>query len=497
MSERVRIALEPLGAVVEVERGAPLADALFRFGVEFPCGGKGRCRGCRVRVLAGAAEAGPEHAALLTPEELAAGWRLACRMRAESDLSLELAQWEMSILGDASAFAFTPAEGFGIAIDLGTTTLVAQIVDLRAGVVVGVETALNPQARWGSDVMSRVQHALDPAGAAELRAAIRESLGPMAVRLAAGRPVERIVLVGNTAMHHLFCGIGVEGLSQAPFETAKPGTRAFTKCELGWDVPGAPDIRFLGCAGGFVGSDVVAGALAVGIGRGELDGLIDLGTNGEIVFGTRGHILCASTAAGPAFEGGRISAGMRAAAGAVAEVWVEDGALACRVLGGGPPRGICGSGLVDAVACGLDLGMVQPGGRGAVPLPGLEVTQRDIREVQLAKAAIAAGAALTLARLGASAGEVGRLHLAGAFGNYVNRASARRIGLVEFPAETVHPAGNTALLGAKMALLSPAFDCAEIEALRLRMEHFALASDAAFEATYVDKMRFDETEAPA
>jgi uncharacterized 2Fe-2S/4Fe-4S cluster protein (DUF4445 family) len=496
MSDLVRIALQPLGAVVEAPLGAPLRELLFAHGVEFPCGGRGRCRGCRVKVLAGSAPAGPEHAALLSPAELASGWRLACQLRAAPGLVLELAQWELSVLGDESRFEFTPVEGYGIAIDLGTTTLVAQLVDLAAGAVLGVETALNPQVRYGSDVMSRIQHALDPAGAADLRRSIREELGALSARVSrTAKSVTRIAIVGNTAMHHLFCGLDASPLARAPFETPYLDSRAYRKSDLAWDLTGDPEIRFLPCIGGFVGSDVLAGIVATGLGKSSsAEALIDLGTNGEIVVAAGGRMLCASTAAGPAFEGGGISCGMRAATGAIVEVSADHGSLRPRVLGGGPARGICGSGLVDAAAVALDLGLVLPTGRlpgGKLPLaPGLELRQRDIRELQLAKGALAAGVEILLARLEVPPAAVSRVHLAGAFGNYVNRASAARIGLIEFPADVVHPAGNTALLGAKLALFSPNFDCAGFEAVRRRVSHVPLAADPRFEDTYVANMSF-------
>ncbi len=295
-------------------------------------------------------------------------------------------------------------------------------------------------------------------------------------------------------MHHLFCGIDVEPLSHVPFETARDGLEVFHARALGWEVAGDPQVRFLPCLGGFVGSDILAGILATKMHESApLVGLIDLGTNGEIVFGNREGMVCASTAAGPAFEAGRISMGMRASTGAITEVALADGALRCHVLGNVEPRGICGSGLVDAVAAGLELGAIQPSGRLAnqqrmFPLaPPVALTQADIRELQLAKAAIAAGIGIVLKKLGAEPGDVERLYLAGAFGNYVNRASARRIGLIDFPDDKVQQAGNTALLGAKLALFNPWLDFA---AIRARVRHVSLASDAEFQEIYVGEMRF-------
>jgi uncharacterized 2Fe-2S/4Fe-4S cluster protein (DUF4445 family) len=488
----VRIRLEPLGRTFEVELGAPLREVLFGAGLEFPCGGHGRCRRCRVRILAGEGPPTSEERRILSRDELAAGWRLGCRIEAVSDLTLEIAQWEAPILGDNSKFEFTPREGLGVAVDVGTTTLVAQLVDLATANVLAVRAALNPQAAHGADIMSRVQFALAPEGRGRLRDLIRAAVGRMIAEMLAEAAPDRapalVTVVGNTVMHHLFSDVDLAPLAAVPFEPRDDGLKRFRPAELGWDFPPATEVRFLPCLGGFVGSDILAGILATRLAAGDrLVGLVDLGTNGEIVFGAGGSLVCASTAAGPAFEGGRISCGMRAATGAVAEVSLGDGGLSCRVIGHTAARGICGSGLVDAVACGLDLGRIQPGGRldgGPLEISGpVRLTQSDVREVQLAKGAIAAGARILLRRLGAEPGDVDRLYLAGAFGNYINLDSARRIGLVEFPGEIVQPAGNTALAGAKLALFTEDYQS-------IRAEHVPLAADPEFEDTYVDSMRF-------
>jgi uncharacterized 2Fe-2S/4Fe-4S cluster protein (DUF4445 family) len=223
--------------------------------------------------------------------------------------------------------------------------------------------------------------------------------------------------------------------------------------------------------------------------------LLDLGTNGEIVVGNRERLLCASTAAGPAFEGARISMGMRAATGAVSGVHVESGRLRCHVLGQGAPRGVCGSGLVDAVAAGLDLGWIKPNGRFAngdsLPLVGpVVLNQWDIRELQLAKGAIAAGLRILLEQWGATKGQVRQVFLAGAFGNYINQASARRIGLLDFPPEQIQPAGNTALLGAKLALFSLSEHNGAYPEVLQKIKHVSLHEDPRFQETYVEEMTF-------
>jgi len=495
-----RISLRPTQVDLRAEAGTPLRDLLFEQGVEFPCGGQGRCRGCRVRVLEGAAEVNPAQRERLSPDEIANGWRLACQCVVTSDLVIELRQWDAAILVDDTPFAFLPREGLGVAVDLGTTTLVAQLLDLRAGRVLAVRTALNAQARQGADVMSRVQFATAPGGQRQLEVLIRSQIGKLIVQLLSaanrsGSEVRDVVLVGNTVMHHLFCGFTVEPLAQFPFESERTGLAVFQAGELGWDFSADSRVRFLPCLGGFVGSDVLAGILATKLGDGEgLTGLIDLGTNGEIVIGTRAKMLCASTAAGPAFEGARISMGMRASTGAISEVTQDQGGVKCHVLGNASPSGLCGSGLVDAVAVGLERGVIDPSGRLAngrnpwVLCPPVSLTQNDVRELQLAKAAIAAGVRVLLERWGATS--LTRLYLAGAFGNYINRASAHRIGLLSFPPDSVEAAGNTALLGAKLALFSLDGEDGAYGDLRRRVEHVALNADPSFQDVFVEELAF-------
>jgi len=246
-----------------------------------------------------------------------------------------------------------------------------------------------------------------------------------------------------------------------------------------------------------VGSDILAGLLATRIAESEeLIGLIDLGTNGEIVLGNRHRVFCASTAAGPAFEGARISMGMRASTGAVSQVTVESGKLRCHVLGNVEATGICGSGLVDAVAAGLDLGLIRPSGRCVSNgsaweiCRGVSLTQKDVRELQLAKAAIASGLVMLRERWGGA--QPARLYLAGAFGNYVNRTSARRIGLIDYPPDQVQPAGNTALLGAKLALFSMDAEDGTYGRLRDRVEHVSLSADPRFQDIFVQQLSFPE-----
>jgi uncharacterized 2Fe-2S/4Fe-4S cluster protein (DUF4445 family) len=481
------LTLSPAGRRLHVVDGTALRDVLFEAGVEFPCGGRGRCKACRVRVLKGQLEPEDEEKRRLGEAELAQGWRLACRHTVTDNLELELAQWEMPVLSDHTIFAFSPQPGFGIAIDLGTTTIAAQLLDLATGHVLAAETALNAQARHGADVLSRVEFALR-GGEAELRGLIRDQIRELIGRLGAGRPLDRIVLVGNTVMHHLFCGLDVTPLATHPFEPVHP-----ERIRLPAEEFGAP-LEFLPCIGGLVGADILAGIMATGLHEtAGLWALVDLGTNGEVVVGRGKQMLCTSTAAGPAFEGARIAQGMRAATGAISEVTLAGAALHCRVIGGGAARGLCGSGLVDAAAAGLELGRIDGSGRLAEPLAlsgAVALHPYDVRELQLAKGAIAAGLSILAARFNAKPGDIERLCLAGAFGNYISRASANRIGLLRLPVERMIPAGNTALLGAKRALFE---DTDAWDALARRIEHVSLNEEPAFQEIFASEMRFPAT----
>jgi uncharacterized 2Fe-2S/4Fe-4S cluster protein (DUF4445 family) len=364
------------------------------------------------------------------------------------------------------------------------------MLDLASGEILAVCTGLNPQCSHGADVMSRVLFALSNPGLTPL---IRTAIGGMVAQLAGNRSAEvnEIVLVGNTVMHHLFAGIDVEPLSHAPFVPGDAHEQVFLPEQLRWNLQHACRIRFLPCLGGFVGSDVLAGIVAANLAAGDrLRVLIDLGTNGEIVLGNRERMLCASTAAGPAFEAASIRMGMRAASGAIAHVFLRDQALECHVIGDTAPRGICGSGVVDAVAAGLELGAIMPSGQLAdgakeFPVSGpVTLAQNDIRELQLAKAAIACGLRLLLRRWGATHDDIEAVHLAGAFGNYVRMESAVRVGLLETAPCKIIAAGNTALRGAKIMLLS-----AGIPPLP-PIEHVPLAFEPGFQDTFIDCLKF-------
>ncbi len=407
-----------MSRVLRLPAGKPLSERLFAAGVEFPCGGEGTCNGCLVRVDGG-------------------DWEPGCRCRTTAAVTVEVEQWSspVMVLTDEVRLEAEPRAGFGYAIDLGSTTLVAQRVELSTGEVAEVHTAINAQTRHGADLMSRIAFDLKSPG--KLTGLIRRQLG----HLLHGSAEEAIV-AGNTAMHHLFCGLSVEPLASVPFRSPNLGGYTFEGRELGWPVK---RVTVLPCLGGFVGGDLLAGLAAVA--PAENEALVDLGTNGEVCIARGGEILCASTAAGPAFESRRFRRGSQ---------------------------------LVEMVAQGLDEGWVQANGRLGEGAPE-KLKQSDVRQLQLGKAAIAAGLELL--------GGAGRIHLAGAFGNYVRESSAKRIGLLPGDAP-VHPAGNSSLRGARLLLLQPERRSALIADILERARHVELATLPRFQDCYVGNMVF-------
>lgn len=346
------IQLHPLGKEIIVNDQTPLIDVLLEFGIEFPCGGNGTCGKCKVRLLDGNIQITEQHRQKLHKLALANDWRLACFSKCTSDITLEIEQFNHLILADESEFEFTPRPGFGVAVDLGTTTLVAQLIDLSTSKVIAVETMLNPQVRFGDDLISRIQACMD-GNAVEMTHMIRSSIGTMIELMLKKHQVvlHQVVLVGNTVMQLIFSNCNVSPLSMYPFHTENLYMKTFLPEEVGWKFLISENIKFYPSIGSFVGSDILAGIVATGIHKSEsYTALIDLGTNGEIVLGNKHRILCASTSAGPAFEGANISMGMRAVTGAISSFSLDMVDIEAHVIGNTSPKGICGSALIDAVA---------------------------------------------------------------------------------------------------------------------------------------------------
>jgi len=489
------IRLHPLGKEIQVNDQTPLIDVLHEFGIEFPCGGKGTCGKCKVKLLKGNIDISEIHQQQIEKLGLSHEWRLACYSQCTDDITLEIDQFSHLILADESEFDFIPQSGFGIAIDLGTTTLVAQLIDLSTSKVLAVETALNPQVKFGADLISRISACLD-GHATEMTRIIRSSIGTMLELLLQKHPVEinKVALVGNTVMQLIFSDRDVTPLSAYPFHTDNLRSEFFDAKELGWQFGVSQKIQFFPPIGSFVGSDILAGIAATGLHTKQAyTALIDLGTNGEIAVGNKDHTLCASTAAGPAFEGTNISMGMRATTGAISSINLTEGKLVANVIGNVTPKGICGSALVDAVAILREMGLIDMFGsivseEDRINISGnVYLTQKDIHEFQLAKAAIAAGLEILCNTLSIQLSDLQDIYIAGAFGNYINLRNIARTGMIELPGEKIRKMGNTALIGAKIFLFS---DDETIENILSKTSHINLEQDPSFQDIYVDKMMF-------
>lgn len=490
-----RILLQPLGKTLTVNDQTPLIDVLHEYGVEFPCGGKGTCGKCKVKLLEGEIDTSEIHRQKLNLLGLDDEWRLACYSVCKEDITLEIDQYNHLILADESEFEFTPQCGLGVAVDLGTTTLVAQLIDLKTATVLAVETRLNPQAKFGADLISRIQACIN-GNAEELKQLIRFNVGTMIELLLQKKQVklQKIAIVGNTAMHHIFGGFDVSPLAQYPFDTQHLNATLFETTELNWSFEIERSITFYPSIGSFVGSDILAGIAATGMQNNEeYTALIDLGTNGEIVVGNKNQLICASTAAGPAFEGTNISMGMRATTGAVSSFQDIDNKFVANVIGNTKPKGMCGSALVDAIALlrqtdqiGM-FGEINSGESAIEIVKGIVLTQKDINEFQLAKAAIAAGLEILCQYLKIQPADIQTVFIAGGFGNYINTPHLVQTGIIGLPETKIRKMGNTALIGAKMFLFQ---DKNEMEEIRSKTKHINLESHPGFQDIYVDKMLF-------
>ncbi|HWQ42899.1 MAG TPA: ASKHA domain-containing protein [Desulfosporosinus sp.] len=599
---------------LDVFEGCTLMEAMNEGGwkVDFPCGGKGKCGKCRIRILKGLEQPTASELELLDAKELEEGIRLACLTKVHNDLICEFLEdkkLEHNILIAAGIRPFliephfkkilievdkpsindqrsdwhrvkdslaqqgysyseletkvplirqlpdvlreakfsliavmygsqvleleqqdTTGTMLGIAFDIGTTTIVGYLLDLYTGKELSVVSALNPQTTYGADVISRVMLASEKDGLNKLHAAVVEAINCLIVEATnkAGvnkRDIYAVSIAANTCMHHLFLGVNPRHIALAPYVPAISEPIVADPLELNIDINQAGKIFVLPNIAGFVGADTVAVLLATDLNKSnEIKLVIDIGTNGEIALGSRDKLFACSAAAGPAFEGAQISCGMRGAEGAIDHVYFKD-KLEFFVIGGGDPKGVCGSALLDTVAGLLKLGMIDKRGKILLPdkltnpkakifqdnlieydgLPAfllaagkitshgrpIMITQRDIRELQMAKGAMAAGIWILIEACDIEIGDITEVLLAGAFGNYLNPHSACLIGLIPMELESkIKMIGNAAGIGAKLALLSSSeyHRAAEIAE---NVNFVELGSQPKFTRTFAECMYFN------
>ena len=402
------------------------------------------------------------------------------------------------------------------AFDIGTTTIAGYLLDSEDGRMLAVESRMNPQAQYGADVIMRANYALEH-GTDVLSRCIREAVNEMLGVLAGDAGISRedifqVCIVGNTCMHHLFLGISPASLVHAPYTPAVSERLVLNAGDYGLDVQRKAELIMLPDIAGYVGADTCGCLLALRQDlKDEISLIIDIGTNGEMVLGNRDRLVTCSTAAGPAFEGAKIECGMRGAAGAVDHVKYENGKWNYTTVGNQPAVGLCGSGFIDLVAGLLDAGMLDENGalssgqekQGVFMLVppeqagnerGVYLTQKDIGEVQLAKAAIAAGIQMLMKRLGITEEEICSVYIAGAFGNYMDPVSAGKIGLL--PAvlvKKVKPVGNAAGEGAKIALVNER-EMLEMDELVGKIDFVELAASGDFQDYFIDELGFEANE---
>lgn len=554
----VNIWVEPLRKSIRIDQGGTLAEGLEQSGIliERPCGGLGDCGACRIWVETPGAVP-PTPSDTISMEEKEAGLRLACRAIPKKNCTVRLEEnyvhenrpldrgrillktirtrrigarpavrvihegdrFVLSCDGEAAPVVLTRWQAAyrpkGLAIDIGTTTMVLSLVCLETGEELATVSSLNPQVLFGHDVMTRIQHARTGTGLNDLAASVREKLNHLIQEACdqTGSRQEEIVDVcigANTTMLQLAARMDPTPLGRAPFRHDIQGGCSYPAGQFGLGVNAVGRVYIPPVIHAFVGADISAGLTCCPefFERDRSVLFIDLGTNGEIALNTGGRWLTTSMAAGPAFEGMGLTTGMRAKDGAVERVDYADGRFVCHTIGGKTARGICGSGIVDLLSVLLESGSLDPSGRlrqledagfqivtveGQLAFEyaqGLYLTQKDIRQIQLVKGAVRAGIDLILYAGGIRADRLDRIFVAGGFGNYLNPSSMAGIGLIpEGTAAKLEFCGNTSLAGSLM-LLTDRDLRAFLQTEAAKMTYIHLATSPKFMSCFMENLNF-------
>ena len=486
---------------------------------ELPCGGHGKCGKCKIRVSGKVSPLTESEKLLLTEDEIKSGVRLACHTFILGECTVEKIYEEKSASvltgGKKTDFPLSPAfKKLAVAVDVGTTTVAARLISAN-GEVLSEYGGNNPQSIYGADVVSRIEAHLGGGGdqlASVIRTEICRAVSSLCEKAEkTASDIDGMVITGNTVMLYLLTNTSPEPLSHAPFTLTRSFGETLSAESLGISALNKDTEVYLpSCISAFVGADTTCAILTALARCGETDALLkdsvtlrgkapsvlaDIGTNGEMALWNNEKLLVCSTAAGPAFEGVGISRGMRGEKGAIDKVSVVNGQLCATVIGGGEPKGICGSGLIDAVAALLDTELLDETGYledGEITvLSPITLTDKDIRAVQLAKSAINAGIKTLIHKAGVSIRDLTALYIAGGFGNYLNKVSAGRIGLL--PIELIGKTeniGNAALIGAEMLLLNKDYR-ASAERISADAVTVELSTSKYFSDTFISGMLFE------
>ncbi len=484
----------PHNFIFSVPHEANLLEVLTQNGFFIPaaCGGYGRCGKCAVKCRTADTE---EYKTVLS-----------CHTSVTSDLTVLLDTESESGLWKVSSLSSYEKRKVGMLLDVGTTTLAACLIDKETGKTLAKASALNPQGAFGADVLSRISAFGDGKGEA-MRSAVVDATNRLIADFSrTGAQIDEVVVAGNPTMLHLFIGVDPSGIGSYPFTPTFVETKYFEGADIGID---APHVRLLPSISAYLGSDVSAGILACEMDKTDKTQLfMDLGTNGEIVLSHKGKLYAASTAAGPALEGANMACGIGGVAGAIDRVWKDNGQLRFTTVEKAPARGICGSGLIDLLALLLDEEILDETGAFSEecdsPLfhhleddcfyltPEVYLSQDDVRQFQLAKAAIAAGVEALLAHCKVKVSEIEHVFLAGGLGYYMSPARAARTGLLsQTLLSRTQIVGNTALAGARLCLLKEENQTA-IDALSRRTDTVELSFSPVFSQAYIENMGFDE-----
>lgn len=502
---------------IEVEEGTTILEAEIKGNLhpDAPCGGQGKCQKCKVHVLDGS-----------NP-----GIHMACTTAVVENISVDTAAVEeahMILEGGATRkIDVEPLKDENlnnkwlVAFDIGTTTLVAYLMDGESGEQKQLASTMNPQTQYGADVIMRCNYVLEHDGK-PLSKCIREAMNQLIEELADAQhitpeEISQISFVGNTCMHHLFLELDPDSLVKAPYVPVIKEPLIYKAADYDLHIHPQGILKILPNIGGFVGADTVGCLISTDFEhRCQNSLMIDIGTNGEMALTDGRRILACSTAAGPAFEGAKISCGMRGAKGAIDHITLEQDEIKWHVIGEGEPIGVCGSGLLDCIALLLKIGIVDESGRMALPeelenpigrkyidslieIDGMRafricndicITQKDVREVQLAKGALAAGITIMCRHLSMEASDIQEVMIAGAFGNYMSPESACAIGLIPpVLVKRIAPIGNAAGEGSKIALINHREFLRSGELIN-EIEFLELAAEPDFQDIFVDELEY-------
>ncbi|HSW58309.1 MAG TPA: ASKHA domain-containing protein [Dehalococcoidales bacterium] len=589
------IEFEPVGRRGICQNGKSLLEDARYLGVGLVsiCGGFGKCRACKVRILKGSvSEPTTTEIDFYSPQQIKDGWRLACLTYPESDctihvppeslttfqrmqveshniptvasaavqsyrikmtepdfldlrsdstrvldalkkehgitcnmvdvevlraisLNLRNSKWKTTaFVRNNEVLSLNPAgQGLGLAVDVGTTKIAGYLLDIETGKTLASKGIMNPQISYGEDITSRIHHALkSDESAVLLQKALINGINGLAADLCAETGVDALdivdaVIVGNTAIHHLFLKLPVYPLCYPPFNAAVQEGLDIKARDTGLKLAPGAYVHVMPNIAGFVGADHVSMLVAIdALNNLDLTLAIDIGTNTEVSLISNGSIFSASCASGPAFEGGQISCGMRAATGAIERMRIEAGKIQFKTINDAIPVGICGSGIIDSIAQLYDAGILDDSGRmkgdhagvretagvkefvlyaGNGENPDIVITQKDVREVQLGKGAIRAGIQILLEKAGAREEDIKQVYIAGAFGTYIDVANAILLGMLpDLPLERFKQVGNAAGLGARQSLIS--VKKRELEdAIAKKMNYIELAGTASFNKTFL------------